>query len=834
MATQTYEQLIAGANKIKENELPESNTHDIVGEQLLQMTNKMQEENSNNGKKFSELEREVIYDVSANNSGKTFASLTELLSDENLSTLIPSSVRCGGMSIRFIQSYDNKYVQYRLMADEFTTETEYWEGSNQEIVDIAIVGRTKGIDLILKEGCQVYPMTVSDQSLYRVNNELKFIDSTAVVHSCGSQLIPNAYYHVYGTVTITKGDSVIVDCDEYPNDETKLISNFGTYISQGTHNVDIIVYLTGTRFSLIKGLNIEMIVPVVNKSGLFNVPFTKGIWYNYSNGAVYYNNSYISSSFIRVGANKKYKIKNNPTQVLGVLFFNSSKVFISAITSLTDLTFETSNIPNVYYAVLTCNYSSDAESLTVTDVTEISELENDIDEIQVMSKDAASNELFVKDYADPSSTWHNTPYPFNSALKYKVELEVADDETNVPEYAYTYNSNSQTQAKNLFVKDGNIYIAYLTVTNQSIGFGWRGGLSKKCQLRLYKYVDLYEEARLSFGKVNSEYMIHCFGDSITESVEASEDSKRYPSILQTLVGKDYLVKNHGVAGASTLNIAARQGGIPIHLVNDLTFGSGVTSINPIESDFASNYPSIDSEWSAAIVNPSGFPDFNPAYIDGHKCNVFVTRSGSTNIMSLTLLDVDSEHTDPITLHAGSIVRFNGCNDSNNGITIIMMGTNGGWNWTGSVLAAQYRACANNVANNKYLILSYFDMTYENDGTYETYASVMAQNIDKIKEAEVALANEFGSRFVNMREQLVNNGLRYAIEGGYLTSAALSSENNVDAISKGYVPFGDDYTVQGHSKTDYHNGLLTDAHPNDAGDYAMARIVYEALVANGFV
>lgn len=43
MATQTFEQLIAGANKIKENELPESNTHDLIGEQLLQMTNKMRE-----------------------------------------------------------------------------------------------------------------------------------------------------------------------------------------------------------------------------------------------------------------------------------------------------------------------------------------------------------------------------------------------------------------------------------------------------------------------------------------------------------------------------------------------------------------------------------------------------------------------------------------------------------------------------------------------------------------------------------------------------------------------------------------------------------------------
>jgi len=72
MATQTYEQLIAGANKIKENELPESNTHDIVGEQLLQMTNKMQEENSNNGKKFSELYKrtETIESISTENKNK--------------------------------------------------------------------------------------------------------------------------------------------------------------------------------------------------------------------------------------------------------------------------------------------------------------------------------------------------------------------------------------------------------------------------------------------------------------------------------------------------------------------------------------------------------------------------------------------------------------------------------------------------------------------------------------------------------------------------------------------------------------------------------------------
>ena len=43
-----------------------------------------------------------IYDVSYHNNGISFASLSELLSDENLSTLIPSEIRRGGMTIRFI------------------------------------------------------------------------------------------------------------------------------------------------------------------------------------------------------------------------------------------------------------------------------------------------------------------------------------------------------------------------------------------------------------------------------------------------------------------------------------------------------------------------------------------------------------------------------------------------------------------------------------------------------------------------------------------------------------------------------------------------------------
>lgn len=85
-------------------------------------------------------EQEIIYDVSARNGGVVFKSLSALLSSSNLSTLIPTSVRRGGMSIRFIQgseqSSDNKYVQFRYMSSSTAvadfTNVANWQGVDDE------------------------------------------------------------------------------------------------------------------------------------------------------------------------------------------------------------------------------------------------------------------------------------------------------------------------------------------------------------------------------------------------------------------------------------------------------------------------------------------------------------------------------------------------------------------------------------------------------------------------------------------------------------------------------------------------------------------------------
>ena len=104
------------------------------------------------GYKLSELESEVIYDVSAHNNGAVFESLSVLLNSSNLDTLIPMLVRHGGMSIRFIQgsvlNSDNKYVQYRLKAKIFSNIKSDWE---EEIICTKVINNSTKYDLEISD-----------------------------------------------------------------------------------------------------------------------------------------------------------------------------------------------------------------------------------------------------------------------------------------------------------------------------------------------------------------------------------------------------------------------------------------------------------------------------------------------------------------------------------------------------------------------------------------------------------------------------------------------------------------------------------------------------------
>lgn len=132
-----------------------------------------------------ELESQVIYDVTTNNSGTTFDSLSALLSNENLSTLIPISVRHGGMMIRFIQgseqSSDNKYVQYRYMGTEITgnpnpfLDTANWQGVDKNITqdshNLAESGAVYLLNKEVKGLIDVIAARVASILMYQTINE---------------------------------------------------------------------------------------------------------------------------------------------------------------------------------------------------------------------------------------------------------------------------------------------------------------------------------------------------------------------------------------------------------------------------------------------------------------------------------------------------------------------------------------------------------------------------------------------------------------------------------------------------------------------------------------
>lgn len=148
-------------------------------------------------------EEKIIFDVSSHNNGAVFESLQSLLSSPNLNTLIPVSVRCGGMTIRFVQSSDNKYVQYRLMAQNFTTDVTQWQGVDDK--------PTLGSDNLVKSGGVADKISELEKKISAIKIEaelhLGYIDkATGEVKA-----ISSGYYYSTPFV-VSKNDILKITC----------------------------------------------------------------------------------------------------------------------------------------------------------------------------------------------------------------------------------------------------------------------------------------------------------------------------------------------------------------------------------------------------------------------------------------------------------------------------------------------------------------------------------------------------------------------------------------------------------------------------------------------
>ena len=67
-----------------------------------------------------------VYDISANHADTKYADLAAALGTNGAN--VPEGIRKGGMSVKFVQSSDNNYAQYRNTAADWSTNVSDWQG----------------------------------------------------------------------------------------------------------------------------------------------------------------------------------------------------------------------------------------------------------------------------------------------------------------------------------------------------------------------------------------------------------------------------------------------------------------------------------------------------------------------------------------------------------------------------------------------------------------------------------------------------------------------------------------------------------------------------------
>lgn len=212
----------------------------------------------------------VVYDVSEHNptggpnsDGKF--TLEYILNQSNVDTLIPSAIRKGGMSIKFAQSSDNKYVQCFLTKDEWSVNAGDWEKMNLEEevsqlgqqlggkiydADLVFAGiENKTINLGVEPDDQiVFQMDSSDN----INVKVSEILSGSVVNALVT--IEDSDYHIV-TISADAATSLIF-----------------TKLNDGEQTIHIKVFKNNPNAS-IKGLTTkdsEQVVEINNTQELVN------------------------------------------------------------------------------------------------------------------------------------------------------------------------------------------------------------------------------------------------------------------------------------------------------------------------------------------------------------------------------------------------------------------------------------------------------------------------------------------------------------------------------------------------------------------------------------
>lgn len=299
--------------------------------------------------------------------------------------------------------------------------------------------------------------------------------------------------------------------------------------------------------------------------------------------------------------------------------------------------------------------------------------------------------------------------------------------------------------------------------------------------------------------------IVCIGDSLTGGTDGS-----YPEFLEKKMIRDgyYIpVFNLGIGGENTVTIAGRLGGIP-YRVYEFDMPEDDT---PVKIEFAD-----DDVHKILPFRQLGNNGINPVVINGVPGELSLNEDGMEYYFTRIFDDDDlTESQERLIEEAASEdnvanaaedhiwdVETRAATSHEDGIYIIFMGENGGFESNEELIAQQKAILDRQVKNSdKYLIIGL------STGTAE-----MREELDEL------MQKEYGNKFINIREYLSGTDAEGRIFQDARKYGVEFTDEDIAEMQQGMVP--------GSLRGD-------DIHFNKTGYMLLADVVYERIIENGY-
>ena len=271
-----------------------------------------------------------------------------------------------------------------------------------------------------------------------------------------------------------------------------------------------------------------------------------------------------------------------------------------------------------------------------------------------------------------------------------------------------------------------------------------------------------------------------YGDSLTAGTGGNGTT--YLTVVQSLLtanGKTTTTINRGGGGETCNGINSRIGAFPI-ILNPFTLPAGTSTVAVTTKTFGGETVNNLNRFMRGV---------NPCYIDGIAC----TLSRLSDADPTLYLNRNVAGTSVVFDRPKRLVTDGYLNDRNSKIFVIWMGTNND-TYTAEQIIQKQRLFVDTIKTDKYIILG---ITQDNEPNRITHNNAMAQ--------------EWGSRFLDIRE--------YLIECGLQDVNITPTTADTDAIALGKIP---------------PSLLFDDTHFNKYGYTVIGQQVYRTIDKLGFL